>query len=64
MATLLLALGLLLVAEGLIWALAPGLIEAMLAALRSMDIPQRRMVGLGAMALGAVFVWAASLLGA
>ena len=44
----LLALGLVLVVEGLAYALAPSSIEAMLELLQRMPIEQRRMIGLGA----------------
>ena len=60
---ILLAIGLVLVLEGLVYALAPSIIEELLAALKSLTIEQRRMVGLGACALGAVFLWIASSLG-
>ena len=60
---ILLAIGLVLVLEGLVYALAPSIIEELLAALKSLSIEQRRMVGLGACALGAVFLWIASSLG-
>jgi hypothetical protein len=58
------ALGLVLVAEGLVWALAPGLIDQMLAALRAMSVEQRRLAGLAALALGVALVWLAKALGA
>lgn len=64
MATALLALGLALVVEGLAWALAPSAIEAMLEALRRLGLDQRRMIGLGAVALGVVLIWMARSLGA
>lgn len=60
---ILLAIGLVLVLEGLVYALAPSIIEELLAALKTLTIEQRRMVGLGACALGAVFLWIASGLG-
>lgn len=60
----LLALGLVLVVEGLAYALAPSSIEAMLELLRRMPIDQRRMVGLGAIALGVALIWIARVLGA
>jgi len=53
------ALGLLLVAEGLVWALAPGMIEEMLAALRQLTPEQRRLIGLAAVALGVAVLWLA-----
>jgi len=64
MAFALLALGLVLIVEGLVWALAPSLIEQMLAALRALTHDQRRMIGLGAVALGIALVWLARGLGA
>jgi len=60
----LLALGLVLVVEGLAYALAPSSIEAMLELLRRMPIDQRRLVGLGAIALGVALIWIARALGA
>ncbi len=64
MPTILLALGLLLVAEGLLWALAPHLIEDMLAALRALTVEQRRIAGLAALCVGVALVWGAKALGA
>lgn len=60
----LLALGLVLIVEGLVYALAPSLVEDLLEALRRMPVETRRMVGLGALALGVALVWLASVLGA
>ncbi len=59
----LLALGLVLIVEGLVYALAPSLVEDLLDALRRMPIETRRLVGLAAMALGAALVWLAGALG-
>lgn len=59
----LLGLGLVLVIEGLLWALAPQMIEDLLAALRRLTLDQRRMIGIGAVALGVALVWAAKGLG-
>lgn len=59
----LLALGLVLVAEGLLWALAPQLVERMLAALRALSVEERRLAGLAALALGLACIWAARLAG-
>jgi len=64
MATILLAIGLVLVIEGLVYALAPWLIDSMLEALRDMSLEQRRMSGLAALALGVVIVWGAKAMGA
>jgi uncharacterized protein len=59
-----LALGLVLVVEGLVYALAPSLVEDMLAALRALTIEQRRLIGLLAIAAGLGLVVAARALGA
>ena len=60
----LLAVGLVLVVEGLVYALAPSLVEQMLEALRDLPIDNRRMLGLGALIVGLALVWAAKALGA
>jgi len=62
--TLLLALGLVLIVEGLVYALAPSLLEQILAALSQLSIDQRRLLGLASLAVGLVMVWAAKQLGA
>ncbi|MGH1354384.1 MAG: DUF2065 family protein [Thalassovita sp.] len=59
-----LALGLVLIVEGLAYALAPSLTEQMLAALRALREDQRRLLGLAALALGVVLVWIGKFLGA
>lgn len=58
-----LALGLVLIVEGLVYALAPSLIEDLLEALRQMPVEARRIAGLVAMTVGLVLVWLASALG-
>ena len=58
-----LALGLALIVEGLVYALAPSLIEEMLAALRSLSIEARRLMGLVALTLGAALVLLAVWIG-
>lgn len=63
MAWALLALGLVLVVEGLLWALAPHLVENLLAALRALSVEERRLAGLAALALGLALLWAARLAG-
>jgi len=60
----LLAIGLVLVIEGLVYALAPSLVEHLLESLRALPESQRRTLGLAAMALGIVLVWLAKSLGA
>jgi len=64
LATGALALGLVLIVEGLVYALAPGIIERMLEALRAMPVEMRRMIDLAAMAAGLALVWLAKTLGA
>jgi uncharacterized protein YjeT (DUF2065 family) len=57
MSLALLALGLVLAVEGLVLALAPRRIEDALRLLASLRLDQRRMIGLGALALGVALVW-------
>lgn len=60
----LLALGLVLIVEGLVYALAPSLVEDLLEALRQMPPEARRLMGLLALVIGVVLVWVAKALGA
>lgn len=62
--TALLALGLVLIVEGLVYALAPSLIENMLDTMRALTLEQRRALGLMALAFGVVLLWLAKTLGA
>lgn len=64
MAMLLLALGLVLALEGLVFALLPGRLEDALETLRHLSPDTRRAIGLGALALGVALVWAARAMGA
>ena len=64
MSTILLAIGLVLCIEGLVFALAPSRLEELLEILRNMPIETRRLIGLGALAVGVVLVWLAKSLGA
>lgn len=57
MTEIFLALGLVLAIEGLVLALAPRRIEDALRLLASLPVDQRRMIGLGALALGVLVVW-------
>ncbi|UWQ76082.1 DUF2065 domain-containing protein [Leisingera sp. M658] len=59
MGFILLALGLVLIAEGLVYALAPSLVERLLEMLRELSEDQRRNAGLAALALGLILVWLA-----
>lgn len=56
---LLLGAGLVLVIEGLVLALAPSRVEALFLLLISLPVETRRLIGLGALALGTVLVWLA-----
>ncbi|MDF1669329.1 MAG: DUF2065 domain-containing protein [Roseovarius sp.] len=62
--TALLALGLVLIVEGLVYALAPSLIEDLLEAMRALPLEQRRAMGLAALAVDLVVLWLAKALGA
>ncbi|KGB80763.1 hypothetical protein JT55_17130 [Rhodovulum sp. NI22] len=64
MPILLLAIGLVLVVEGLVFALAPSRLEDLLAVLKTLPLDARRALGLGAVALGVGLVWLAKVLGA
>ena len=59
MSQVVLALGLVLAVEGLVLALAPRRIEDALRLLASLPLDQRRLFGLGALAIGVVLVWLA-----
>ncbi|MGR3322468.1 MAG: DUF2065 domain-containing protein [Pseudooceanicola sp.] len=62
--TAFLALGLVLIVEGLAYALAPSLIERLLEMMRMVPEDQRRLAGLTAIAVGLLLVWVAKALGA
>lgn len=57
MSLVLLGLGLVLVIEGLVFALAPSRLDDLVKAMAELSRDQRRMIGLAALALGAVLVW-------
>jgi len=57
MSDLLVALGLVLVIEGLLWALAPGFGRKMLEAAAEMPENMLRIAGAGAVAAGVLVVW-------
>ena len=63
MSTILLAIGLVLIVEGLAYALAPSLVERMLEALRSLPDGAIRQVGLLAVVSGLLALWGAFQLG-
>lgn len=64
MEMLLLALGLVLIVEGLAWVLAPSLVERMLEALRALPEPARRQIGALGLVIGLILLWIAHQLGA
>lgn len=57
LADLLLALGLVLVVEGLVIALAPRRIEDALRLMAQLSPEQRQFIGIGTLALGVALVW-------
>jgi len=59
----LLAFGLVLIVEGLVYALAPSLVEDLLAALRQLSLQNRRLIGFAALICGVALVWIAADLG-
>lgn len=59
MATIILAIGLVLCVEGLVFALAPSRLEEVLEALKNMTLETRRLIGLGALSAGVILVWLA-----
>ncbi|QBY02791.1 DUF2065 domain-containing protein [Rhodophyticola sp. CCM32] len=62
MNTILLGIGMVLVIEGLVFALAPSRLEDLLRVLTQIPVETRRVIGFCAIVLGAVLLsWAASL---
>ena len=62
--TFLLGIGMVLVFEGLVFALAPSRLEDLLRVLQQIPVETWRIIGLAAVAIGAVLVsWAVSLSG-
>ncbi|MEM7469869.1 MAG: DUF2065 domain-containing protein [Pseudomonadota bacterium] len=56
---ILLALGLVLVVEGLVFALAPSRLEELIKVISEIPEDTRRMLGLGCLAVGVFLVWLA-----
>ena len=54
--TILFALGLVLILEGLVYALAPSLIEELLKAMQALSLNDRRKIGALTLALGVVLI--------
>ncbi len=63
-ATVFLAIGLVLIVEGLAWWLAPSFIEQLLEMLRALPVPARRQIGALALVIGLILLWIAYQLGA
>jgi uncharacterized protein YjeT (DUF2065 family) len=57
MPEIVMALGLVLVIEGLLYALVPGQLKAMMLSFQKLSDDQLRIGGVAAMALGVVIVW-------
>ncbi len=55
--TLILGIAMVLIVEGLVYALAPSLVERMLEAMRAMPLDLRRLIGVSAIAAGATMLW-------
>ena len=63
MGYVLLALGLVMIVEGLAYVLMPSLIERVLEALRSLPEPARRQFGALILVLGLILIWLAFFIG-
>lgn len=57
MATIVAVLGIVLVFEGLVFALLPGRLDDLAALLARIPLDTRRLIGLTAVALGVVLLW-------
>ena len=55
-------IGLILVLEGLVYVLAPSLVEAMLQYLQALPLSQRLFIGAVIALLGAIILWAARII--
>lgn len=55
--TILLGIAMVLIIEGLAYALAPSLVEQMLEAMRQMPLDMRRLIGVTAIAAGVAMMW-------
>ena len=64
MSTIILAVGLVLCVEGLVFALAPSRLEEVLEYLRNMTPEKRRAIGLAALASGVTLIWLAKIIAA
>ncbi|MGC9419171.1 MAG: DUF2065 domain-containing protein [Rhodovulum sp.] len=62
MSFVILAIGLVLVVEGLVFALAPSRLDEVVELIRQIPPETRRLIGLAAVALGTALVWLAQSL--
>lgn len=63
MSLIILAVGLVLTVEGLVFALAPARLEEVLEILKNMSPETRRAIGLAALAVGVLLIWLAKFMG-
>jgi uncharacterized protein YjeT (DUF2065 family) len=63
MSWVLMAAGFVLVFEGLVFALAPSRLEDLLRTLSTIPVDVRRLLGLGALAVGVMLLWIARSIG-
>ena len=63
MMLMLYGIGLVLLIEGLVYALAPSLIDRVFLMLKEMSLPQRRLSGLSCALVGAMVLWALKIFG-
>ncbi len=63
MSTLILAVGLVLTVEGLVFALAPSRLEDVLQMLKNLKPESRRAIGLASLAVGVFLIWLAKIMG-
>lgn len=63
MSTFIFGIGMVLCFEGLVFALAPKYLEKMVKTLSELSAGDRRMAGLGALAVGVVLIWLAKRMG-
>ena len=63
MSWVLLAIGLVLVVEGLVFALAPSRLDELLALIARLPVETRRLIGLTALAFGVLLIWLARAVG-
>ena len=63
MSWVLLAIGLVLVVEGLVFALAPSRLDELLALIARLPVETRRLIGLTALTFGVLLIWLARAVG-